>query len=182
MKNNWSAAPSPALFKLTPIALCAALALSACGGGGGSSGGGVGVPGTKVAGNESPSAAPEPAAEGAAETGERKRVVTPADIARQRELERDHPAPVDRGVPGAKPGAAARQAGSENTVGQWSAPMSWPLNAIHAVLTPDGKVLSYGTDPSGTQGAQLYYDVSVGKKDLAVVASTWLKSVNLIPA
>ncbi len=51
------------------------------------------------------------------------------------------------------------QAGNENVVGQWSAPMAWPINAIHAVLTPDGKVLSYGTDPAGAQGAQLYYDV-----------------------
>ena len=28
--------------------------------------------------------------------------------------------------------------------------------------------------------AQLYYDVAVGKKDLAVVASAWLKSVGLV--
>ncbi|MFZ3120119.1 MAG: galactose oxidase-like domain-containing protein, partial [Variovorax sp.] len=49
-----------------------------------------------------------------------------------------------------------REAGAK---GLWSAPETWPINAIHAVLTPDGKVMTYGSNPSGEQGAQLYYDV-----------------------
>lgn len=43
------------------------------------------------------------------------------------------------------------------------------LNAVSAKI--DTKTL-----------AQLYYDVAVGKKDLADVASAWLKSVGLVPA
>ncbi|WP_439541535.1 galactose oxidase-like domain-containing protein, partial [Hyphomicrobium sp.] len=41
----------------------------------------------------------------------------------------------------------------------WSNVFSWPLIAIHSILTPDGKVLTFGSNQSGQQGAQLYYDV-----------------------
>jgi len=37
--------------------------------------------------------------------------------------------------------------------------VSWPLIAIHAALLPDGRVLTYGTDGLGRQGAQFIYDV-----------------------
>ena len=37
--------------------------------------------------------------------------------------------------------------------------VSWPLIPLHAVLLPGGGVMSYGTDSSGNQGAQLIYDV-----------------------
>mgnify|MGYP006267538375 CR=1 FL=1 len=43
--------------------------------------------------------------------------------------------------------------------GEWSAVMSWPIIAIHAILTPDGKILTYGTDTLGNQGAGLVYDL-----------------------
>ncbi len=36
---------------------------------------------------------------------------------------------------------------------------SWPINGIHAVLLPNGRVLSYGTDQRGQQGGQFVYDV-----------------------
>jgi Domain of unknown function (DUF1929) len=44
-------------------------------------------------------------------------------------------------------------------VGWWGDMLAWPLNAIHANLLPDGRLLTYGTDASGTQGAQFVYDV-----------------------
>lgn len=37
--------------------------------------------------------------------------------------------------------------------------MKWPIIAIHALLLPDGRVLNYGTDERGVQGAQFNYDV-----------------------
>ena len=46
-----------------------------------------------------------------------------------------------------------------NTQGTWSGVKSWPLIAIHAVLTPQGKVFTWGTDRAGIQGAQFIYDV-----------------------
>ncbi len=45
------------------------------------------------------------------------------------------------------------------TGGLFGAPVTWPLIAIHAVLLPDGRVMSYGTNASGAQGAQLIYDI-----------------------
>ena len=43
--------------------------------------------------------------------------------------------------------------------GRWSNPVDWPIIAVHSVLTPEGKVLSYGTDLVGRQGAHFQYDV-----------------------
>ena len=37
------------------------------------------------------------------------------------------------------------------TRGMWSATQAWPMNGLHAVLLPDGKVLTYGT-PQNTPG------------------------------
>src|SRR5262245_40340220 len=47
----------------------------------------------------------------------------------------------------------------QSTSGQWSGVFDWPIIGIHCILTPDGKVLTYGTDQLGQQGAQLIYDV-----------------------
>jgi len=46
-----------------------------------------------------------------------------------------------------------------NNSGKWSNVVDWPLIAIHAVNSPDGRVLTYGTDRQGTQGAQFIYDI-----------------------
>jgi hypothetical protein len=46
-----------------------------------------------------------------------------------------------------------------NTTGVFGAPVTWPLIAIHVVLLPDGRVMSYGTSATGAQGAQFIYDV-----------------------
>ncbi len=37
--------------------------------------------------------------------------------------------------------------------------ITWPLIGIHLVLLPDGRVMSYGSDARGMQGAQFSYDV-----------------------
>lgn len=43
--------------------------------------------------------------------------------------------------------------------GSWSAAKTWPEMAIHGAVTPDGRVMTYGTDPEGNQGAQFNYSV-----------------------
>jgi len=48
---------------------------------------------------------------------------------------------------------------ADNLVGAWSPPAPWPLIAIHSVLTPDGRVLTYGTDGVGLQTGFFIYDV-----------------------
>jgi YVTN family beta-propeller protein len=46
-----------------------------------------------------------------------------------------------------------------NQRGLWSEVTAWPLIPLHAVLLPDGRVMSYGTRPSGQQTAFFEYDV-----------------------
>ena len=43
--------------------------------------------------------------------------------------------------------------------GEWSALEDWPLIAIHAMVLPDGKVLTFGTDERGMQSGEFIYDV-----------------------
>jgi len=50
-------------------------------------------------------------------------------------------------------------AAADNVRGAWSAPFTWPLISAHAVLTPDGRVLTYGTDNAGKQTGFFIYDV-----------------------
>ncbi len=45
------------------------------------------------------------------------------------------------------------------TLGWWSNLAEWPINAIHASVLNDGRVMNYGTGPSGAQGALFVYDV-----------------------
>jgi hypothetical protein len=46
-----------------------------------------------------------------------------------------------------------------NISGSWSGLVSWPLVGLHVVLTPDGKILTYGTDQAGDQGGYKIFDV-----------------------
>ena len=46
-----------------------------------------------------------------------------------------------------------------NTKGMWSPVYDWPLIAIHAVLMPDGRVMSYGTTSTGVQTGYFVYDL-----------------------
>ncbi|MFZ1431632.1 MAG: hypothetical protein WAS21_33335, partial [Geminicoccaceae bacterium] len=50
-------------------------------------------------------------------------------------------------------------AAADNGVGAWSGLGRWPLIPIHAVLLPDGRVLSYGSNSDGAQTGQFLYDV-----------------------
>lgn len=43
--------------------------------------------------------------------------------------------------------------------GQWSDVFDWPIVALQSILTPDLKILTYGTDQFGQQGGALIYDV-----------------------
>ena len=46
-----------------------------------------------------------------------------------------------------------------STAGVFGIAVNWPLIAIHMVLLPDGRVMSYGTSATGAQSAQFIYDV-----------------------
>lgn len=54
---------------------------------------------------------------------------------------------------------AVGPAHADNQRGGWSTVGNWPLVAIHSVLIPDGRVLTYGTNRDGTQTGRFTYDV-----------------------
>ncbi|WP_295961145.1 hypothetical protein [Rhodoferax sp.] len=54
---------------------------------------------------------------------------------------------------------AAAPTSAAATKGWWDSVANWPLLAVHAVVLPGGRVMSYGTDAAGTQNAQFIYDV-----------------------
>jgi len=56
---------------------------------------------------------------------------------------------------------AGQRALADNGVGAWISPVdnNWPLIPVHAALTPDGRVLTYGTKSDGTQTGYFIYDV-----------------------
>src|SRR4051794_21405488 len=59
--------------------------------------------------------------------------------------------PVIRGGAGQKSMAVALEAAAGDPVrGSFGSLVDWPIMPIHAVLLPDGRVLSYGTEPNGT--------------------------------
>ena len=45
------------------------------------------------------------------------------------------------------------------TKGLWSAVQSWPLNGLHAVLLPNGRLMTWGTSPDGNAQNGQYMDV-----------------------
>lgn len=54
---------------------------------------------------------------------------------------------------------AAPAAAQPHLDGVWSPVVSWPLISVHAALTPDGRVLTYGTDGVGKQTGYFIYDI-----------------------
>jgi len=88
--------------------------------------------------------------------------------------EKDHRAPIDYGFgPGVKLdhsptgtngggtaiGPVPPGPPNANVTGVFGTPVTWPIIAIHVILLPDGRVLSYGSTLAGAQGAMLNYDV-----------------------
>jgi hypothetical protein len=103
--------------------------------------------------------------------------------------EDDRPAPVDWGYgPGVRPNndmravqemmaapAAAPVGGADAQIkGVFGPPVTWPIIAIHAVLLPDGRVMNYGTNEQGQQGAEFVYDVWDPKQGTGSAAHTVL--------
>ncbi|WP_413719321.1 lectin-like domain-containing protein [Silicimonas sp. MF1-12-2] len=43
--------------------------------------------------------------------------------------------------------------------GVWTGVQEWPLIGIHATLTADNQLLTFGTDELGMQGGQVFYDI-----------------------
>jgi hypothetical protein len=76
----------------------------------------------------------------------------------------DRPAAADGStVPASSERTAKRAALTPETVaphigGRWTAATPWPFLPIHAALTPDGRVLTYGGN-GGNQGGEMSYDV-----------------------
>ena len=74
--------------------------------------------------------------------------------------ERQESQPVPRGAVAA-PGALAPDEGAARAQveGLFGPAFAWPVIPIHMVLLPDRRVLAYGTDQNGRQGAALHYAV-----------------------
>ena len=55
----------------------------------------------------------------------------------------------------------ATETRADNLVGAWQSPAgnNWPMIPIHATLTPDGRVITYGTQSNGKQSGYFAYDV-----------------------
>ena len=56
-------------------------------------------------------------------------------------------------------GLALPAAAQPNVDGLWSQVHNWPLIAVHAAMTPEGRVLTYGTKSDGTQTGFFIYDL-----------------------
>jgi hypothetical protein len=58
-------------------------------------------------------------------------------------------------------GLVASTAGATRTAGEWESPEAdnWPLVPVHAALTPDGRVLTFGSDSGGRATGFFIYDV-----------------------
>lgn len=157
---------------LSTLSLSAsAVLLAACGGGGSGGGADAGAAaatsGPPANGATSGNAAPD-GGRGPTANEVREREQN-AELERIRDMETDTPDVPKQGGEApevadvakaeamlAKAAALPPEAG---TRGSWSAPIAWPIIGIHAVLAPNGKVMTYGTNQAGAQGAQLMYDV-----------------------
>ena len=112
------------------------MALAACGGGGGGAPAASPSPSPTVLSAATTAPAPSPSSPGVC-------TKAPGD-------------PVRGTVPGLGLGTPEADA---DTMGMWSPVVNWPLIGLHAALTPDGRVLTYGTTAQGKQTGRLVYSV-----------------------
>ena len=157
---------------LSTLSLSAsAVLLAACGGGGSGAGADAGAAAVTSGPPANGATSGNAAADGgrgltADEVREREQN---AELARIRDMETDTPNVPKQGAEApeiadiAKAEAMLARAAAlppeAGTRGSWSAPIAWPIIGIHAVLAPNGKVMTYGTNQAGAQGAQMLYDV-----------------------
>ncbi|MFO1417469.1 MAG: galactose oxidase early set domain-containing protein [Methylotetracoccus sp.] len=82
-------------------------------------------------------------------------------------LDRDRSAPTDYGAGPGLPEALALRAAivpmaagpDAHLIGAFGDPFSWPVIPIHTAVLPDGRIIGYGTDQTGLQGALLKYAI-----------------------
>lgn len=143
---------------LAATTLSALLALAACGGGGGDSAAGVSSAGgvTDVANGttddgrlfrDGPDEIPEPNAGIDFEAEQRAAGGLPVAA-----VEGD----VADSVVARKALPAAPLAATQ---GAWGPQVKWPFIPIHAVVMPDGRVMTYGSLSNGQQGGKFFYDL-----------------------
>lgn len=82
--------------------------------------------------------------------------------------------PVQRGDAGSYAGTGPVASDRAHVTGAWSKVADWPLGAIHAVLLPDGRVMTYGTDGTGRPSYGFEYDVWDPAKGLGAASHTTL--------
>lgn len=75
---------------------------------------------------------------------------------------------------------AAIPATGDAVAGAFSPVFDWPLVGIHAVLLPDGRVLTYGTDLDGVQTGYFVYDVWDPRYGLDLGAHTVLENLTQV--
>ncbi|MDO5103693.1 MAG: galactose oxidase early set domain-containing protein [Lautropia sp.] len=149
-------------FKLASLAMLTILA--ACGGGGGDSGSGnvsstPQTSGSTATAPGAPAAPGNPPARANADNGTNGAIIN------------GKPAP-GLGLGGTVGAGVAPQSGTGITQlpvptpsptlkaqGIWSPLMDWPVISIHAALTPDGRVMTFGVDYSSRNDNKFYYDV-----------------------
>jgi hypothetical protein len=73
--------------------------------------------------------------------------------------------------------SSARGANDED--GTWSALIPWPLITVHAAVTPDMRVLSYGTRTSGQQTGYFEYDIWDPEAGTTLLAHATLANLTL---
>ena len=77
-------------------------------------------------------------------------------------------------VAGAALVVAPEAAANAKTNGVFGAVVTWPIISIYAVLLPDGRVMSYGTNQNGAQTGQFNYDVWDPKGGTGAASHTML--------